>query len=89
MLFLVRNKRYRNHIKNVRQRIPCHSCKWLISRQAIEVFSFHNQFWFLAADLVGLNLSIHSNQPQAFKITFENLICKACFDSFSFFNQFV
>jgi hypothetical protein len=48
------NKRYRNHVKNVRQRIPCNSCKWLISRKLIGVFLFHNQFWFLVAYLVGL-----------------------------------
>jgi hypothetical protein len=35
MWFLVKNKRYRNHVKNVRQRIPCNSCKWFISRQFI------------------------------------------------------
>jgi hypothetical protein len=40
----------------------------------MDVFSFHNQFWFLGAYLVRLNLSIHSNQPQALKITFEILV---------------
>jgi hypothetical protein len=43
-----------------------------INALTVKVFSFHNQFWFLAAYLVGLNLSIRSNQPSAFKITFEN-----------------
>jgi hypothetical protein len=38
----------------------------------IDDFSFHNQFWLLAAYLFGFNLSIQSNQPSAFKITFEN-----------------
>jgi hypothetical protein len=40
------------------------SCqKWLISRKVIDDFSFHNQFWLLAAYLFGFNLSIQSNQP--------------------------
>jgi hypothetical protein len=47
MWLLVTNKRYRIHVKNVRQKIPCNSRKW-------DVFSFHNQFWFLAVYLVGL-----------------------------------
>jgi hypothetical protein len=34
-----------------------------INALTVKVFSFHNQFWFLAAYLVGLNLSIRSNQP--------------------------
>jgi hypothetical protein len=38
----------------------------------IDDFSFQNQFWLLAAHLFGFNLSIQSNQPWAFKITFEN-----------------
>jgi hypothetical protein len=29
----------------------------------IDDFSFHNQFWLLAAYLFGFNLSIQSNQP--------------------------
>jgi hypothetical protein len=40
----------------------------------IDDFSFYNQFWLLAAYLFGFNLSIQSNQPKAFKITFENML---------------
>jgi hypothetical protein len=48
MWFLVTNKRYP---KNVKQQVNCNSCKLLIFLQVIDDFSFHNQFWLLAAYL--------------------------------------
>jgi hypothetical protein len=46
-------QKYRNQIENVRQRIPCNSCKMANFSLSDRFFLFHNQFY----------LSIHSNHP--------------------------